>query len=103
MLTINKTLENTTTVVDYPALQQAFVSAIQPVGQLTIRTVYDVEQWIAQEDLTGMFGEGDSPQEAMADLVGSLNDLRLELTAHVGVLSPRLHEQLSALQAVFGP
>ena len=70
--------------------------------QLRFQIVFEEDQWVAVEQVTGTFGEGDSPDAAVDDLRQSLSQLRSELRAHADDLSPRLLYQLAALEGAFG-
>lgn len=69
------------------------------VNQLQLHVEWDEDEWVATEPETGMFGEGDTPTEALDDLVVSLGRLRDELRANVGNLGSGLAENLAFLEA----
>lgn len=103
MPTTVETLRNVSTVV--PSSAPANVSlTIQPLGdRLRVTIVYEDDQWVAVEGYTGMFGEGDTKGEAVADLGRGLVGLREELAMHREDLTERLQDQFAALEAVIGP
>lgn len=103
MATMVETLRNVSTVV--PTSTPSPVSrTIRPLGdRLRVEVVHDEGQWVAVEGFTGMFGEGDTREDAVADLGRGLIDLRRELSAHRDNLSPRLQNHLVAIEAVIGP
>ena len=77
---------------------------IQPLAPgLRVEITYDEGQWVAVEPYTGMFGEGDTKDEAQADLVQGLDDLRKNLLANRDTLAGRLGGQLAVLEAYLGP
>ncbi len=102
MPTIVETLRNISSIV--PSNAPAPVNlTIQPLGdRLSVEIVFDEGQWVAVEGFTGMFGEGDTKDEAFADIVRGLFKLRAELAAHRDSLSARLRDRLAALEAVIG-
>ena len=64
---------------------------------LSIALRYESGQYVAVEDQTGMFGEGDTPREALDDLIRSLYDHRRDLAQHERQLSAHLRGQLEVL------
>lgn len=98
-----ETLRNVSTVV--PTSSPPPISrTIRPLGdQLSIQIEFDEGQWVAVERYTGMFGEGDTRDDALADLARGLNGLRHELAMNRVNLAPRLQGQLAAIEAAIGP
>ena len=66
--------------------------------RLTVK--WDVSQWLATEPVTLMFGEGDTPEEALHDLFESLREMRKDLERDSERLTSRLEKQLAFLRAV---
>ncbi len=62
------------------------------------RVVFDRDQWVALEDSTGLFGEGDDPEAAVLDLFTALVDHVRDLRAHAGRLAPEFERELVALE-----
>lgn len=65
---------------------------------LQFSTVFDAGQWVAVDEPTGMYGEGDTDEEAARDLIGSLLSLRAALRGKR--LAPRLAADLAYLNRV---
>jgi hypothetical protein len=72
------------------------------VGELRVRLVYELGEWVALEDVTGLYGEGDSPRRAFNELLGALADLRHDLQLYSGHLADPFERQLGALNRTFG-
>lgn len=81
-----------------PAIKNP-ITGVFAYGTLEIVVEWDADQYVAVEGLTNMFGEGDSPPEALEDLVLSLRELRDALAIDDGRLAPDLQEQLEVLRA----
>ena len=64
---------------------------------IVVPVVWDVDQWVALEEITGFYGEGDTPNAAVSDLLETLVDHVRDLVAHTGRLAPEYTRQLSAL------
>ena len=58
---------------------------------------WDLDQWVAVEPTTGLFGEGDDPQAALRDLVATLSSHVQDLEAHRGRMAPEYERQLAEL------
>ncbi len=69
------------------------------LGPLSVSVHPEAGEWLAVEQRTSMYGEGDSPSEALLDLLLSLRELRGHLTEDDGRLPPELQAQLEALRA----
>lgn len=67
-------------------------------GRLSVFVSCYDGQYVAVEQDSGMFGEGDTVAEAVSDLVSSLQGLRAELREHRGGLSMNMARQLEALE-----
>ena len=67
------------------------------IGALTIEVRPEHGQYVALENVTGMFGEGDSADDALSNLVESLYDHKRDLEEHRPRLSEHLSTQLRAL------
>ncbi len=67
-------------------------------GRLRYSVMYDVNQWLAIEERTDMFGEGDTPDDALHDLFESLRELRGHLEYYEAHLSNSQVEKLSLLR-----
>ena len=65
---------------------------------LRVRLVQDQDGYTAIEDQTGMYGVGDRPDDALADLYASLRELQADLEAHVSDLSDGLRRDLVLLR-----
>ena len=96
-----KTLSNSPQV--HTGAAPAPDSIVSPIGpKLRVEVAFEDDQWVAQEVMTAMFGEGDTKDAAIADLMQTLGSLYSELNGHQADLAPRLKTQLRALRAVFG-
>lgn len=62
--------------------------------------VADDDEFVASEPQTGMYGEGDSQEEAVVSLLQSLANLREELRSHGEELSPELRADLAFLNQI---
>lgn len=58
---------------------------------------WDLDQWVAVEPGTGLFGEGDEPNDALRDLMSTLLDHARDLQAHRGRMAPEYEGQLAKL------
>jgi hypothetical protein len=65
---------------------------------LRVNSFWDVDQWVATEDITGLFGEGDSGDAALHDLEVSLAELRAHFEQYEAHLSTSQAEQLALLR-----
>jgi hypothetical protein len=70
------------------------------IGRLPVTLEKVGQEYVASELRTGMYGEGDSPEEALASLDKSLRDLRDVLHGRVGGLAPDLAADLEYLDRV---
>lgn len=71
------------------------------LGMLVLEVAWDDDQYVASEELTGLFGEGDTVDEALRDLIRSMSDLWRELMARRESLGHHMEQQLSTLSAAF--
>lgn len=100
MPTTTAELRNVSTVASAAPATNVTIQQLAP--RLRVEITYDEGQWVAVENYTGMFGEGDTKDEAWADLVRGLFDLRKNLLANRDTLANRLQDQLAALEAFLG-
>lgn len=68
------------------------------LGGLQYSVFYDQNQWVATEDVTGMYGEGDYPDDALHDLAESLRELRGHMEYYETRLSNSQASQLALLR-----
>lgn len=68
------------------------------LGGLQYGVIYDQDQWVATEEVTGMYGEGDTPDDAYHDLAASLRELRGHLEHYEAQLTNSLSSQLALLR-----
>jgi hypothetical protein len=85
-------------VTERRTVQEHPTAVFYIVDLLRFAVVWEDGQWVATEPVTGMFGEGDSHQEAVRDLLVSLQELRAELEGHSGRLSDHLEQKLAFLK-----
>jgi hypothetical protein len=67
------------------------------IGSLEIEIRSEGPQFVAVEYQTGMYGEGDTADEAYRDLIETLYEHQRDLAAHGPNLSQHLRAQLLAL------
>lgn len=64
------------------------------IGAMEVEVVHENGQYLAGEDQTGAFGEGDTIEEALDDLESTLRAFRDDLAEHVNVLDPDMAARL---------
>jgi hypothetical protein len=69
-------------------------------GGTRIRVIPDGGQWVAVEDVTSLFGEGDDPLGAAADLTASMFELLRDLTAENARLAPEIEAKREYLRRI---
>lgn len=87
---------------------EEYVTIVQPDSlgllwpmRLTIER--DEGAFIASDDLTGVYGEGDTPADAVAAYRAALSGLRRVLAARESELTPELCHKLAILQSIVPP
>lgn len=70
------------------------------LGELSVPVEKSDGEYLAIEDRTGTYGEGDTAEEAFLRLVNSLVDLRAVLRSKADSLAPELRADLEYLDQV---
>ena len=87
--------------VESPFVAAAAEEATFLAGDYLVIEVEPVDgEFVATDSRTGMYGEGDTEQEALRSILASLENLRQELRADAGRLSPELEADLKYLDRV---
>ena len=66
-----------------------------------ITVVHESDGWVAGEHKTGAFGQGDTVQEAISDLVATLRAFHADLVDNMNMLSTEMSERLAYLSVRF--
>lgn len=87
---------------------EEYVKLVQPdelgvLWPMRLKVERDEGAFIVSDDLTGVYGEGETQAEAMAEYRAALSGLRSVLAAHEGELTPELQHRLSVLQSIVPP
>jgi hypothetical protein len=69
------------------------------VNQMQLHVEWSGDEWLATEPVTSMYGEGDTPEAALADLTASLRVLLEEYRNAGERLAPRLVAERAFLEA----
>lgn len=70
-------------------------------GYLNVEVEHDGSEFIVYDE-SSMFGEGDTLDEAISDLVESLRDVHRDLQALSARLDPRMQAERDRLASLFG-
>ncbi len=96
---VTQTKQSTWTTTDLITTGPARIDSVV-VGHLSIVLDQVDDEFVATDLQTGMYGEGDTEDLAIASLVQSLRDLRDTLRGHEGRMAPDLAADLEYLNRI---
>ena len=84
---------------------EEYVTLVQPeeldlLWPMRLKIERDEGAFLVSDDLTEVYGEGETPREAMDAYREALSGLRRVLTAREGELTPELKNRLAVLQSI---
>ena len=71
-----------------------------PARSVLVQLVQEEGEWVATAPMSGIFGEGNTPSEAVEDLIAGLGGLRDSLGAEEAFLSDHLANRLAFLRSI---
>ncbi len=81
--------------------QPNFLYILTGGGEVPISVERTKDGYLAVDSLVSAWGEGDSPDTAIEDLLEALRERFEDLISHLGRMSPRLERQRLLLEHVF--
>ena len=81
--------------------QENYVYILATGGEIPVSVEPTKAGYLAVDSLISVWGEGDSQESAMEDLLRVLRERLEDLQSHAGRMSPRLESQLRLLEHVF--
>lgn len=92
-----RTLESAT---EHQSVREQTFAGGYANAEFVVTVEYEDGRFVATTDVLPMYGEGDSQNAALMDLLASMESLREQLRQGTGHLSPELAEQLARLEAL---
>lgn len=87
---------------EWPTSRQPnFVFILAGGGEVPISVEPTRDGYLAVDSLVSVWGEGDTPDTAIEDLLRALREHLEDLSSHSGRMSPRLERQRLLLEHVF--
>lgn len=99
------TLRNETDSYDYPntaVSRTGVLSVVLPGGSLSVQIEYVADGIVASDEESGIFGQGETEEEALDELVTHLHLQLRELSDHADSLHPDFVPELARLRDLFG-
>ena len=82
--------------------QPNFLYILAGGGEIPITVELTKDGFLAVDSLVSVWGEGESPDVAIEDLLRTLHERFEDLSSHPGAMSSRMERQRDLLEHVFG-